>query len=90
MERMKNMQKDLILKYLIISAKQLTRKAFRSLGQDTSYTCDALIQLLCFRSVFGLESETAFMGKGGVLALLVMDFFIETSLSLSLVAGTPL
>ena len=65
----------------------LQEKPFVLLGQDTSYTCDALIIATGASAQYlGLESETAFMGKG-VSACATCDGFFYRNKPVAVIGG---
>ena len=65
----------------------LQEKPFALLGQDTSYTCDALIIATGASAQYlGLESETAFMGKG-VSACATCDGFFYRNKPVAVIGG---
>ena len=70
-----------------ISKVNLKEKPFVLLGQDTSYTCDALIIATGASAQYlGLESETAFMGKG-VSACATCDGFFYRNKPVAVIGG---
>ncbi len=65
----------------------LQEKPFALFGQDTSYTCDALIIATGASAQYlGLESETAFMGKG-VSACATCDGFFYRNKPVAVIGG---
>ncbi len=65
----------------------LQEKPFVLLGQDTTYTCDALIIATGASAQYlGLESETAFMGKG-VSACATCDGFFYRNKPVAVIGG---
>ena len=70
-----------------ISKVNLKEKPFVLLGQDTSYTCDALIIATGASAQYlGLESETAFLGKG-VSACATCDGFFYRNKPVAVIGG---
>ena len=70
-----------------ISRVNLQEKPFSLSGQDTSYTCDALIIATGASAQYlGLESETAFMGKG-VSACATCDGFFYRNKPVAVIGG---
>ena len=70
-----------------IGKVNLQEKPFVLLGQDTSYTCDALIIATGASAQYlGLESETAFMGKG-VSACATCDGFFYRNKPVAVIGG---
>ena len=89
MERMKNHAERFDSKVIFdhISKVNLKEKPFVLLGQDTSYTCDALIIATGASAQYlGLESETAFMGKG-VSACATCDGFFYRNKPVAVIGG---
>ena len=89
MERMKNHAERFDSKVIFdhISKVNLKEKPFVLLGQDTSYTCDALIIATGASAQYlGLESETAFMGKG-VSACATCDGFFYRKKPVAVIGG---
>ena len=89
MERMKNHAERFDSKVIFdhISKVNLKEKPFVLLGQDTSYTCDALIVATRASAQYlGLESETAFMGKG-VSACATCDGFFYRNKPVAVIGG---
>ena len=89
MERMKNHAErfDSNVIFDHISKVNLKEKPFVLLGQDTSYTCDALIIATGASAQYlGLESETAFMGKG-VSACATCDGFFYRNKPVAVIGG---
>ena len=71
-----------------INAVDLSKRPFTLTGDMGSYTCDALIIATGASAQYlGLESETAFMGKGVAPVRPATDSFTETSQSLWLEAA---
>ena len=70
-----------------IGKVNLQEKPFVLLGQDTSYSCDALIIATGASAQYlGLESETAFMGKG-VSACATCDGFFYRNKPVAVIGG---
>ena len=70
-----------------ISSVNLRDKPFSLSGQDTSYTCDALIIATGASAQYlGLESETEFMGKG-VSACATCDGFFYRNKPVAVIGG---
>jgi thioredoxin reductase (NADPH) len=70
-----------------IDAVELQEKPFKLTGQGTQYTCDALI--ICTGAsaqYLGLESETAFQGKG-VSACATCDGFFYRNKKVAVIGG---
>ena len=89
MERMKNHAERFDSRVIFdhISKVNLKEKPFVLLGQDTSYTCDALIIATGASAQYlGLESETAFMGKG-VSACATCDGFFYRNKPVAVIGG---
>ena len=89
MERMKKHAERFDSKVIFdhISKVNLQEKPFVLLGQDTSYTCDALIIATGASAQYlGLESETAFMGKG-VSACATCDGFFYRNKPVAVIGG---
>ena len=89
MERMKKHAERFDSKVIFdhISRVNLQEKPFSLSGQDTSYTCDALIIATGASAQYlGLESETAFMGKG-VSACATCDGFFYRSKPVAVIGG---
>ena len=89
MERMKKHAERFDSKVIFdhISGVNLQEKPFSLLGQDASYTCDALIIATGASAQYlGLESETAFMGKG-VSACATCDGFFYRSKPVAVIGG---
>ena len=89
MERMKNHAERFDSKVIFdhICKVNLQEKPFALLGQDTSYTCDALIIATGASAQYlGLESETAFMGKG-VSACATCDGFFYRNKPVAVIGG---
>ena len=89
MERMKNHAERFDSKVIFdhISKVNLKEKPFVLLGQDTSYTCDALIIATGASAQYlGLESEAAFMGKG-VSACATCDGFFYRNKPVAVIGG---
>ena len=89
MERMKNHAErfDSNVIFDHICKVNLQEKPFVLLGQDTSYTCDALIIATGASAQYlGLESETAFMGKG-VSACATCDGFFYRKKPVAVIGG---
>ena len=89
MERMKKHAERFDSKVIFdhIGKVNLQEKPFVLLGQDTSYTCDALIIATGASAQYlGLESETAFMGKG-VSACATCDGFFYRNKPVAVIGG---
>ena len=89
MERMKKHAERFDSKVIFdhICKVNLQEKPFVLLGQDTSYTCDALIIATGASAQYlGLESETAFMGKG-VSACATCDGFFYRNKPVAVIGG---
>ena len=89
MERMKKHAERFDSKLIFdhICKVNLQEKPFVLLGQDTSYTCDALIIATGASAQYlGLESETAFMGKG-VSACATCDGFFYRNKPVAVIGG---
>ena len=89
MERMKKHAErfDSTVIFDHICKVNLQEKPFALLGQDTSYTCDALIIATGASAQYlGLESETAFMGKG-VSACATCDGFFYRNKPVAVIGG---
>ena len=89
MERMKKHAERFDSKVIFdhITKVNLQEKPFRLLGQDISYTCDALIIATGASAQYlGLESETAFMGKG-VSACATCDGFFYRNKPVAVIGG---
>ena len=89
MERMKKHAERFDSKVIFdhICKVNLQEKPFVLLGQDTSYTCDALIIATgASAQDLGLESETAFMGKG-VSACATCDGFFYRNKPVAVIGG---
>ena len=89
MERMKKHAERFDSKVIFdhICKVNLQEKPFVLLGQDTSYTCDALIIAAGASAQYlGLESETAFMGKG-VSACATCDGFFYRNKPVAVIGG---
>ena len=89
MERMKKHAERFDSKVIFdhICKVNLQEKPFVLLGQDTSYTCDALILATGASAQYlGLESETAFMGKG-VSACATCDGFFYRNKPVAVIGG---
>ena len=89
MERMKKHAErfDSTVIFDHITKVNLQEKPFRLLGQDISYTCDALIIATGASAQYlGLESETAFMGKG-VSACATCDGFFYRNKPVAVIGG---
>ena len=89
MERMKKHAEKFDSKVIFdhICKVNLQEKPFVLLGQDTSYTCDALIIATGASAQYlGLESETAFMGKG-VSACATCDGFFYRNKPVAVIGG---
>ena len=89
MERMKKHAERFDSKVIFdhICKVNLQVKPFVLLGQDTSYTCDALIIATGASAQYlGLESETAFMGKG-VSACATCDGFFYRNKPVAVIGG---
>ncbi|HCH23094.1 MAG TPA: thioredoxin-disulfide reductase [Oceanospirillaceae bacterium] len=70
-----------------IDAVELTQKPFKLTGQGTHYTCDSLI--ICTGAsaqYLGLDSETAFQGKG-VSACATCDGFFYRNKKVAVIGG---
>ena len=89
MERMKKHAERFDSKVIFdhICKVNLQEKPFVLMGQDTSYTCDALIIATGASAQYlGLESETAFMGKG-VSACATCDGFFYRNKPVAVIGG---
>ncbi len=89
MERMKKHAERFDSKVIFdhISKVNLREKPFSLSGQETSYTCDALIIATGASAQYlGLESETAFMGKG-VSACATCDGFFYRNKPVAVIGG---
>tara|TARA_Y100001970_G_C14254357_1_gene874114 strand:- start:5034 stop:5981 length:948 start_codon:yes stop_codon:yes gene_type:complete len=89
MERMKKHAERFDSKVIFdhICKVNLQKQPFVLLGQDTSYTCDALIIATGASAQYlGLESETAFMGKG-VSACATCDGFFYRNKPVAVIGG---
>ena len=89
MERMKKHAErfDSLVIFDHICKVNLQEKPFVLLGQDTTYTCDALIIATGASAQYlGLESETAFMGKG-VSACATCDGFFYRNKPVAVIGG---
>ena len=89
MERMKKHEERFDSKVIFdhICKVNLQEKPFALFGQDTSYTCDALIIATGASAQYlGLESETAFMGKG-VSACATCDGFFYRNKPVAVIGG---
>ena len=89
MERMKKHAERFDSKVIFdhICKVNLQEKPFALLGQDTSYTCDALIIATGASAQYlGLESETEFMGKG-VSACATCDGFFYRNKPVAVIGG---
>ena len=89
MERMKKHAERFDSKIIFdhICKVNLQEKPFVLLGQDTSYTCDALIIATGASAQYlGLESETEFMGKG-VSACATCDGFFYRNKPVAVIGG---
>ena len=89
MERMRKHAEKFDSKVIFdhICKVNLQEKPFVLLGQDTSYTCDALIIATGASAQYlGLESETAFMGKG-VSACATCDGFFYRNKPVAVIGG---
>ncbi len=89
MERMKKHAERFDSKVIFdhICKVSLQEKPFVLMGQDTSYTCDALIIATGASAQYlGLESETAFMGKG-VSACATCDGFFYRNKPVAVIGG---
>ena len=89
MERMKKHAERFDSKVIFdhICKVNLQEKPFVLLGQDTTYTCDALIIATGASAQYlGLESETAFMGKG-VSACATCDGFFYRNKPVAVIGG---
>ena len=89
MERMKKHAERFDSKVIFdhICKVNLQEKPFALFGQDTSYTCDALIIATGASAQYlGLESETAFMGKG-VSACATCDGFFYRNKPVAVIGG---
>ena len=89
MERMKKHAERFDSKVIFdhIYKVNLQEKPFALFGQDTSYTCDALIIATGASAQYlGLESETAFMGKG-VSACATCDGFFYRNKPVAVIGG---
>ena len=89
MERMRKHAEKFDSKVIFdhICKVNLQEKPFALLGQDTSYTCDALIIATGASAQYlGLESETAFMGKG-VSACATCDGFFYRNKPVAVIGG---
>ena len=70
-----------------ISSTDLTEKPFKLFGDQATYTCDALIIATGASAMYlGLESETAFMGKG-VSACATCDGFFYRNQKVAVIGG---
>ena len=89
MERMKNHAEkfDSLLISDHITKVDLSLKPFSLVGQSETYTCDALIIATGASAQYlGLESETAFMGKG-VSACATCDGFFYRNKPVAVIGG---
>ena len=89
MERMKKHAErfDSFVIFDHISRVNLQERPFSLSGQDTSYSCDALIIATGASAQYlGLESETAFMGKG-VSACATCDGFFYRNKPVAVIGG---
>ena len=89
MERMRKHAEKFDSKVIFdhICKVNLQEKPFALFGQDTSYTCDALIIATGASAQYlGLESETAFMGKG-VSACATCDGFFYRNKPVAVIGG---
>ena len=89
MERMKNHAEkfDSLLISDHITEVDLSRQPFSLVGQSETYTCDALIIATGASAQYlGLESETAFMGKG-VSACATCDGFFYRNKPVAVIGG---
>jgi len=70
-----------------ISATELTEKPFKLIGDQATYSCDALIIATGASAMYlGLDSETAFMGKG-VSACATCDGFFYRNQKVAVIGG---
>jgi len=70
-----------------INATELTEKPFKLIGDNGSYTCDALIIATGASAMYlGLDSEQAFMGKG-VSACATCDGFFYRDQKVAVIGG---
>ena len=70
-----------------ISATELTEKPFKLIGDQATYSCDALIIATGASAMYlGLDSETAFMGKG-VSACATYDGFFYRNQKVAVIGG---
>ena len=89
MERMKNHAEkfDSLLISDHITTVDLSRQPFSLVGQSETYTCDALIIATGASAQYlGLDSETAFMGKG-VSACATCDGFFYRGQKVAVIGG---
>ena len=89
MERMKNHAEkfDSLLISDHITKVDLSRQPFSLVGQSETYTCDALIIATGASAQYlGLDSETAFMGKG-VSACATCDGFFYRNKPVAVIGG---
>ena len=89
MERMKNHAEkfDSLLISDHITTVDLSRQPFSLVGQSETYTCDALIIATGASAQYlGLDSETAFMGKG-VSACATCDGFFYRNKPVAVIGG---
>ena len=89
MDRMKNHAEkfDSLLISDHITKVDLSRQPFSLVGQSESYTCDALIIATGASAQYlGLDSETAFMGKG-VSACATCDGFFYRNKPVAVIGG---
>ena len=89
MERMKNHAEkfDSLLISDHITEVDLSRQPFSLVGQSETYTCDALIIATGASAQYlGLDSETAFMGKG-VSACATCDGFFYRNKPVAVIGG---
>ena len=89
MERMKNHAEkfDSLLISDHITKVDLSRQPFSLVGQSKTYTCDALIIATGASAQYlGLDSETAFMGKG-VSACATCDGFFYRNKPVAVIGG---